>query len=227
MNWSYKIADYLLEITSGEQIKESPLSLLCGFDIFYNEKYSDQIPFIRYSTSASKNFTHRARTLAETNTSMYSISFEGIDCDLFRIDSFFLFRMVPSQGETHFFIAKPKNNIFAVESNYELNPNPTILRFSLWMAMSIAVSYDKGILIHSSTLIYNKKAYLFLGESGTGKSTHTRLWREYIYGAGLLNDDSPLVRVIDGKIFAYGSPWSGKTPCFKNERYPLGGVVRL
>ena len=67
----------------------------------------------------------------------------------------------------------------------------------------------------------------FLGESGTGKSTHTRLWRENIEGAVLLNDDSPILRIIDGKPWVYGSPWSGKTPCYKNESYPLAACVRL
>ena len=50
------------------------------------------------------------------------------------------------------------------------------------------------VAIHSSVLTYREAAILCLGESGTGKSTHTRLWRENIEGAGLLNDDSPFVR---------------------------------
>lgn len=65
------------------------------------------------------------------------------------------------------------------------------------------------------------------GESGTGKSTHTRLWREHIEGAILLNDDSPMIRIENGKAYVYGSPWSGKTPCYKQERYELKGCVRL
>jgi hypothetical protein len=68
---------------------------------------------------------------------------------------------------------------------------------------------------------------MFLGESGTGKSTHTRLWRENIEGATLLNDDSPFIGIRDGKVVAYGSPWSGKTPCYKAESYPLRAIVRL
>ena len=69
--------------------------------------------------------------------------------------------------------------------------------------------------------------FVFLGESGTGKSTHTRLWRENIAGSKLLNDDSPIVRYEEGGVWVYGSPWSGKTPCYKAERYPLAGCVRL
>ena len=43
----------------------------------------------------------------------------------------------------------------------------------------------------------------------------------------LLNDDNPVIRVVDGKAFVFGTPWSGKTPCYKNEVVPLGAVVRL
>ena len=71
------------------------------------------------------------------------------------------------------------------------------------------------------------EAVLFLGESGTGKSTHTRLWREHIAGARLLNDDSPIVSVRNDEIRVYGSPWSGKTPCYHNVRLPVAAVVRL
>ena len=68
---------------------------------------------------------------------------------------------------------------------------------------------------------------MFLGESGTGKSTHTRLWLENISGAELLNDDSPFVACDNESVKVYGSPWSGKTSCYKNECYPLRAVVRL
>lgn len=87
--------------------------------------------------------------------------------------------------------------------------------------------FSGTLAIHSSCIVYRDKAVLFLGESGTGKSTHTRLWREHIPGAVLLNDDSPIIRVEEGKVWAYGSAWSGKTPCYKNERYELQGCVRL
>lgn len=101
------------------------------------------------------------------------------------------------------------------------------LRFAIWIAYGIATAHLNTIAIHSSTITYKGRNVLFLGESGTGKSTHTRLWREHIAGAALLNDDSPIVRAIDGEIHVYGSPWSGKTPCYKNERHPLAGCVRL
>ena len=72
------------------------------------------------------------------------------------------------------------------------------------------------------------KGYLFLGHSGTGKSTHARQWLAAFEDAWLLNDDNPILRVMDnGEARVYGSPWSGKTPCYKNESAPVGGIIKL
>ena len=101
------------------------------------------------------------------------------------------------------------------------------LRFGLWFALGISAARRMVAAVHSSTIVYNDKAVMFLGESGTGKSTHTRLWRENIEGATLLNDDSPFVGSADGKPLVYGSPWSGKTHCYKNQQYPMRAIVRL
>ena len=70
--------------------------------------------------------------------------------------------------------------------------------------------------------------YLFLGHSGTGKSTHARMWLEAFKDAWLLNDDNPILRVMeDGEVRVYGSPWSGKTPCYNNAYARVGGIVKL
>ena len=72
------------------------------------------------------------------------------------------------------------------------------------------------------------KGYLFLGHSGTGKSTHARQWLEAFDDAWLLNDDNPILRVMDdGELRVYGSPWSGKTPCYNNAYARVGGIVKL
>lgn len=83
------------------------------------------------------------------------------------------------------------------------------------------------LLVHASVIAHEGAAHMFLGRSGTGKSTHSRLWLKYVKGTHLLNDDNPVVRIIDGEVYVYGSPWSGKTPCYRNERFPLKSVVRL
>ncbi len=104
---------------------------------------------------------------------------------------------------------------------------PRLLRFALWVGYGVMNADALRVAIHGSCIVADGGAYLFLGESGTGKSTHTRLWREHIPGAELLNDDSPIVAVEAGRLWIYGSPWSGKTPCYRTERYPLRGCVRL
>ena len=106
-------------------------------------------------------------------------------------------------------------------------PPGHILDHLLIFALSVA-AVGKGILlIHASTIRYRGKAVMFLGESGTGKSTHSRMWLENIEGSTLLNDDAPAVRISADGTTAYGTPWSGKTPCYRAEHYPLAALVRI
>lgn len=87
---------------------------------------------------------------------------------------------------------------------------------------------EHGVLLtHASVVVVDGEGYMFLGKSGTGKSTHSRLWMENIPGAMLLNDDNPILKIVDGVVMVYGSPWSGKTHCYKNMAFPLKAVVRL
>lgn len=97
------------------------------------------------------------------------------------------------------------------------------------MTCFMLFTLDKNTLLtHASAVINQGKAYLFLGKSGTGKSTHSRLWLENIEGTTLLNDDNPVIRLTqEGIAMAYGTPWSGKTPCYRNEAVPLGGIIRI
>jgi hypothetical protein len=103
---------------------------------------------------------------------------------------------------------------------------------ALMVLYAIASAPYNTALFHAAVVNYEGKGYMFLGKSGTGKSTHARLWLKYNEGSELLNDDNPVVRIENdaegnGVTRVYGSPWSGKTPCYKNEVYPLGGFVML
>ena len=83
------------------------------------------------------------------------------------------------------------------------------------------------LMVHASVIAYREGGYMFLGRSGTGKSTHSSLWLKHIDGTYLLNDDNPVIRLENGHVNVYGTPWSGKTPCYKNEVFPLKAIVRL
>lgn len=93
---------------------------------------------------------------------------------------------------------------------------------------SQAVVLHHGFMLHSAAVVRDGKAVLFMGKSGTGKSTHAQLWLREFAGTSLLNDDNPVVRVsADGTVMVYGSPWSGKTPCYRNAEAPVEAMVRL
>jgi len=81
-----------------------------------------------------------------------------------------------------------------------------------------------GIYLHASAVVKDECCYLFSAPSGTGKSTHTKLWLDLFKDAFILNDDKPAIRVIDGLLYAYGTPFSGKHDMSRNERYLLKGI---
>lgn len=99
---------------------------------------------------------------------------------------------------------------------------------SLMLMFAFATAGLGTLEMHSSVVVNDGKGYLFLGKSGTGKSTHSSLWLKHVPGSELLNDDNPILRTgADGVVRVYGSPWSGKTPCYRNEVAPVGAIVRI
>ncbi|WP_321480780.1 phosphoenolpyruvate carboxykinase [uncultured Bacteroides sp.] len=103
-----------------------------------------------------------------------------------------------------------------------------VLTSFLMFAFAQSAVLHQTFLIHASAVEKQGEAYAFLGKSGTGKSTHSALWLRYLDGVELLNDDNPAIRIEDdGQIYIYGTPWSGKTPCYKNRKLPLKALVRL
>ena len=101
------------------------------------------------------------------------------------------------------------------------------LNNALMLIFAFAGSLINVLLVHASTVKNNGRGYAFTAKSGTGKSTHTGLWIKYIEGSELMNDDNPIVRVINGKSYIYGSPWSGKTPCYRQIKAPLGAMTLI
>ena len=113
-----------------------------------------------------------------------------------------------------------------------LNGNDSMRSFglnnALMMSYAFAAADKMTVLMHASVVRKEGRGYLCLGVSGTGKSTHTSNWLRYIPGTDLMNDDNPVVRVCDDGIArVFGSPWSGKTPCYRNVEAPIGGFLQL
>lgn len=112
-----------------------------------------------------------------------------------------------------------------------LNGNYDMRCFGLNNAMMLAFGFctakARCLLIHASLVRKDGYGYAFIAKSGTGKSTQVSNWLRNIPGCDLMNDDNPIVRVIDGQPYIFGSPWSGKTPCYRNVKARLGAITRI
>lgn len=112
-----------------------------------------------------------------------------------------------------------------------LNGNKRMRKFGLNNAMMLAYSFAGSIrstlIIHASVVRHRGYGYAFIAKSGTGKSTQTANWLKMIPDCDLMNDDSPIIRIIDGLPYIYGSPWSGKTPCYKKTSAPLAAISKI
>lgn len=207
---TYRVADHIFAVYG--DLLSNEVSGIDGFRPFEEP-------------DATEDFCFRlGDTLPDSFTPQYSFDYEDVHGEFgCTADGFYLKQKPLDEEPLYLWCSCGCNEVF-LQGNLSLR----LFRFALWIGYGL-MTFNKGtIAIHSSCIVCNGKAALFLGESGTGKSTHTRLWRENIPGAVLLNDDSPIVRALDdGSVWVYGSPWSGKTPCYKQEKYPLCACVRL
>lgn len=113
----------------------------------------------------------------------------------------------------------------ALNGNY--NMRSFGLNNALMLIYAFAGAYKQTLLIHASLVRNNDFGYAFIAKSGTGKSTQVSMWLRHIEGSDLMNDDNPIIRNIDNEFWIFGSPWSGKTPCYRNVKARLGAITRI
>lgn len=130
-------------------------------------------------------------------------------------------------GMTHLLTVDDNFSTAVVTAHWTDSLASGILTAMIRVVFSQAILPHGAISLHAAAVAVGGRAYLFMGRSGTGKSTHARLWMAADEQCELLNDDNPTVRLEGGDVVAYGTPWSGKTPCYKNKSYRVGGIVRL
>ena len=209
-NRYYQIAGHTLSI-HGEELCKA-VDEIRGFEPFAIDERETDFSFIEGSE------------VPEFSSVQYSFTYEGTTGEFGRNDKGgFMLALTPEDATPLYIWADEGGKVAQVKGNYEISH----IRFALWVGYGMMALPYGTVAIHTSCIVYHDQAVLFLGESGTGKSTHTRLWREHVEGSFLLNDDSPIIRVEDGVVWVYGSPWSGKTPCYKAQRHQLKGCVRL
>lgn len=104
------------------------------------------------------------------------------------------------------------------------------LVYDLFHAIRISFLYLAGkhhmYALHSASIRYQEMAWLFSGPSGTGKSTHTNLWKQYI-STPVINGDLNLIALQDGKPVIHGIPWCGTSEICDSRTWPLGGITLL
>ena len=123
-------------------------------------------------------------------------------------------------------------SVSATASDYEKDkaylPTATdgyLESLSIYREIARRILDYNGIIFHSSVVEMDGKAYAFAARSGTGKSTHSRIWTKVFDGkAKIINGDKPLLRYIDGKLFIYGTPWCGKEGYNINTKAVLNSV---
>lgn len=124
-------------------------------------------------------------------------------------------------------------NIVVVEEDFNIK-KWSMLTQELAIYLESGIQFHKkllefnGMMLHSSAVELEGKAYLFSGPCSTGKSTHTRLWQQ-VFGdeAKVFNDDKPALRRMEDVWFAYGTPWCGKDGININMKVPLAGICFL
>ncbi len=106
--------------------------------------------------------------------------------------------------------------------------NPHLENIAIHRLLAERLTEYDVLLMHGSALSMDGEAYIFTASSGTGKSTHARLWRE-TFGdrVFMINDDKPLLKIREDGVWACGSPWDGKHDLSCNASVPLRAIVSL
>jgi len=121
----------------------------------------------------------------------------------------------------------PESEYKRLMSNPGINEDSAENIFTADFFYTVLLRYG-GFMLHSSAVEVDGRAYLFSAPSGTGKSTHTTQWLK-LFGdrARIINDDKPAIRIIGGTVYAYGTPWSGKSDLNVNAAVPVQGICVL
>lgn len=217
---SYKIAEHIFNIAIQE---DSPLWQEVGRFHCFNEKRSDCPLFTIYWRDFEELSANPITSLMEDNETTTSLQFSNdghIIENKRNGDDAILYRIIVSANYNVGLVSTQKRNNKRFKS-------PALLHAIRYMYY-LNVAKRRTLTFHASCIIKDDKAILFHAPCGTGKSTHSQQWMKAFPDAELLNDDGPIVRVWpDGRVIAYGSPWSGQTPCYKNLSAPVAAFVRI
>ena len=145
-----------------------------------------------------------------------------------------IFNEYESEGEPVFFIKVSDEEILKEDivhrSIYARRLSTAALEYCAIQRQIVSRLSNRGVLLfHGSAIYVDGKTYIFTAPSGTGKSTHSRLWRELLkdHNVVMVNDDKPFLKVEEGSVTAYGSPWVGKEGLGCNMSAPVEAICSI
>lgn len=213
----YKVANHLFEVVLPSEANAE--LLLPSFTPFISKDETGPLLFLFDSTSY---FSQEGGVpIEESENDMGHITIWKIEQG-YRIEARHILA-----NKRHTMVADKEFRTIRATIQWDDEYASQILCSMLRIAFSQALLREDGIGIHASAVGHNGKCFLFLGKSGTGKSTHASLWLQHVEKSELINDDNPAIRIQDDIAYAYGTPWSGKTPCYKNIGLPIAKITRL
>jgi len=151
----------------------------------------------------------------------------GIECRSLAVRDFFADYIVPDT-ETKLSASVTDNELREIIASSPSVTPETAEITGLHRTIAEKLPDLGGFVFHGAAICVNGIGYVFTAPSGTGKSTHIRLWREYLGDAvGIVNGDKPVITVGENGIFVHGTPWAGKERWQRNRSVPLGGICLL
>ncbi len=216
----YKVAEFVFRVMVPENWKME--RLLPSFQSFvWNSSDTDDILFTLYAnTKPLPEWPQKEENLGNSDNDLGHL-------ELAKSDVGYKVTLSYNEMNKHILICDAGFQQNIAEINTKDEHGNMILNSMLRIVFAQAVLAHKAISLHASCVWKDHQAYLFMGKSGTGKSTHSQLWINHLDNVELLNDDNPCVRLKEGQVTVYGTPWSGKTPCYKNLQFPVAAMVRL
>lgn len=223
----YEIAEHRLRLTFRDSYQDD--SLLPSFAPFLVDDEEDNAPLINITVDDSlKSVSRNERRLirdVDTGNGVIKVlrletpdgrpnGYQFVICD---ITGFQCALLIANEDFRQCYCALRGDQ---VRRNFALNS-------LVMLCFAFATASLDTVLVHASLVRHEGKGYAFTAKSGTGKSTQVSNWLRYIPDCDLMNDDNSVIRIKDDRVFVYGSPWSGKTPCYRNVKAPLGAMALI
>lgn len=217
MTGYYKVADFIFAVRLERQCNLGVL--LPSFSVFISDREDDRHLLFELVEKESWEETQEAEFLEEDDNDLGKTR-------IYRTATGYRITLSYSD-KVHVMDVDPEFRKVSALLRWDDEYVSVALSSMLRIAFAQSILMHSSVSVHASAVVSGGEAVLFMGRSGTGKSTHSRLWLENVPDTRLLNDDNPIVRIVDGEAMVYGSPWSGKTPCYLDESAPIAAMVRL